>query len=292
MLPNIVRKPSRRRRYVPAALLLLGLAFLLVGFARPQRVLASGRLGAPTIVLAFDVSGSMAARDVRPTRILAARELATEFLHELPTNYRVAVVTFAVTPRLVVAPTFDRSETIARLPTTVTSHGGTALGDGVGYSVAVAAAATKETEPGSVYRPGAVLLFSDGGQNAGGTTPQQAAVAALVEEIPVDAVVIGTPRGTVTQSFKVLGQLFPRQVPVPVDPATLREVSLQTGGTVFSAPSLAGTHGQFAKVYDGLRSYDVAGRRIQRLSAATAIVALLFVLGGLVLSGLWLGRLA
>src|SRR5471032_1736934 len=106
MLPNIVRRPSPRLRYVPAALMLIGLTFLLVGFARPQRVLNSVRSGA-TVVLAFDVSGSMASNDVQPSRIMAAHNGAVAFVNELPSKYQVAVVTFADKVNLVVAPTTD-----------------------------------------------------------------------------------------------------------------------------------------------------------------------------------------
>ena len=80
-----------------------------------------------------------------------------------------------------------------------------------------------------------MLLLSDGGQNAGGTTPEEAAVSALVDYIPVDAVAVGTPKATVTQPVKVGGQLVSNQIPVPVDPTTLEQVSRQTGGTFFKA---------------------------------------------------------
>ena len=110
----------------------LGLTFLLVGFARPQRAISStGRGVGPTVVLAFDVSGSMAARDIQPTRLRAARELAIRFLNKLPSSYEVAVVTFGNKVRLTVPPTFDRADVIAHLPKTVTPLSGTSIGDGI-----------------------------------------------------------------------------------------------------------------------------------------------------------------
>ena len=84
MLPNIVRRPERKLTYAPEALFLIGLTFLLVGFARPQRVHSNALPQAPTVVLAVDVSGSMDATDVAPTRLRAARAVAVQFLHELP----------------------------------------------------------------------------------------------------------------------------------------------------------------------------------------------------------------
>jgi Ca-activated chloride channel family protein len=292
MLPNIVLRSPRRLGYVPASLLLVGLTLLLVGFARPEQVLGSVRQSAATVVLTFDVSGSMATHDVRPTRIRAARHLAIQFLDELPSKYRVAVVTFANNPRLVVAPTLDRKSVIAKLPTAATPRGGTAIGDAIGYAVAVIVAAAGQTGPGSLYRPGAVLLLSDGGQNAGGTTPEEAAVSALVDYIPVDAIAIGTPKATVTQPVKVGGQLFSNQIPVPVDPTTLEQVSRQTGGTFFKGSSLTQSAAPLRKVYENLRSYTTAGRRTHPLSAPAAAVALAFMLAGIVLSGLWFGRVA
>jgi Ca-activated chloride channel family protein len=292
MQPNIVLRSPRRPGYVPAGLFLIGLSFLLVGFARPEQVLGTLSEGAATIVLTFDVSGSMAAHDVRPTRIRAARHLAIQFLNELPPKYRVAVVTFADNPQLVVAPTLDRKSVIARLPTVATPRGGTAVGDAIGYAVAVVAAAAGQPGPGGLYRPGAVLLLSDGGQNAGGTTPEEAAVSALVDYIPIDSIAVGTSKATVTQLVKIDGQLFPNQIPVPVDPTTLRQVSRQTGGTFFTAASLAQSAAPLKKVYENLRSYSSPGRRTHELSTPTAGVALVFMLAGIALSGLWFGRVA
>jgi Ca-activated chloride channel family protein len=292
MLPNIVLRSPRRLVAVPASLFLLGLTFLLLGLARPEQVLGSNRQEPATIVLTFDVSGSMATHDVRPTRIGAARQLAIRFLNELPSKYRVAVVTFANNPRLVVAPTLDRASVIARLPTAVTARGGTAIGDAIGYAVAVIVAAAGQTGPGSLYRPGAVLLLSDGGQNAGGTTPEDAAVSALVDYIPVDAIAVGTPKATVSQPVKVDGQLFSNQIPVPVDPTTLQQVARQTGGAFFKASAVAQSPTPLKKVYEDLRSYTMPGRRTHELSAPAAGVALVFILAGIVLSGLWFGRVA
>ena len=116
LLPNIVRRRWRRFGYVPALLFLLGLIFLLVGFARPQRVLGDASAGAATVVLTFDTSGSMAADDAQPTRIRAARKVAIQFLNELPSKYRVAVVTFANKVHLAVPPTFDRKARACRAP--------------------------------------------------------------------------------------------------------------------------------------------------------------------------------
>lgn len=292
LLPNIVRRPSRRFGHLPPVLLLLGLAFLLVGFARPQRVVASADRGAPTIVLTFDVSGSMAATDVQPTRILAARAAAVRFLDELPSKYRVAVVTFADQVHLSVAPTLDRKAVIAGIPTSVTPRSGTAIGDGITYAVSVAVAGAGRNEPGSIYRPGAVLLFSDGAQTGAGPTPSEAAVSALVNYVPIDTVAVGTRKAIVTQPITVNGVQTSTQISVPLDSTTLRALATQTGGVFLEQGSLTQSADSLTKVYSGLRSYTTPGERTHQVSAAFAAGALVSILAGIALSGLWFGRIA
>jgi Ca-activated chloride channel homolog len=292
LLPNIIRRRWRRFGYVPALLFLLGLVFLLVGFARPQRVLAGATPGAATVVLTFDTSGSMAADDAQPTRIRAARKLAIEFLNELPSKYRVAVVTFANKVHLAVPPTFDRKAVLAGLPKKVTPRAGTAIGDGINEAVAVVVAAAEQSGRGQLTRPGSVLVFSDGAQTAGGTSLRQAAVAALVDYIPVDTIAVGTHKGIVTQPFELNGVETSTQIPVPVDPAGLRFVSQQTGGTFFQASTVAGSPGSLAKVYANLHSYAASGQRKHALTDLSAGLALLSIVAAIGLSGLWFGRVA
>ncbi len=288
MLPNIVRRPSERLRHLPAALMLIGLTFLLVGFARPQRVLNSVRSGA-TVVLTFDVSGSMAATDVQPTRIMAAHNGAIAFLNELPSKYQVAVVTFADKVNLAVAPTFNRAKVIAGIPTTVTPLGGTAIGDAVDGSLAVAVRAVGKSHPGNPHPPAAILLISDGAQTAQGTKPQDAAAKARLAGIPVDTISVGTANGQVTQQIPLKGgQKETKKSPVPVDPTTLQVVSHLTGGQFFKAFSAQ----QLTQVYKNLGSHTSQAKSKHELSALATGVALIFILAGVVLSALWFRRLA
>ncbi len=292
MLPNIVRQPASRLRHVPIALFLVGLTFLLVGFARPERVFANARPQAPTIVLAVDVSGSMDAADVAPTRLRAARSVAAQFLHELPSRYRVALITFGNKVQLVVPPTFDHTSAIGKLPSHVTPLAGTGIGDAISHSIAVIIDAAQQNGRGHLYRPGAVLLLSDGGQTAGGTTPQEAAVSALVDYIPVDTVAFGTSKGVVTQPVKLNDLETSAVFPVPVAPATLATLAQQTGGTFFQGSAVAESPTQLKAVYKNLHSNTASGRRTHALDTAATGVALAFILAGLALSGLWFGRVA
>ncbi len=289
LLPNTVRRPSSKLRRVPVVLFLLGLTFLLVGFARPQQVLGSVHGEEAAIVVTLDISNSMAANDVKPTRILAARNSVIRFLHKLPSKYQVALVTFSDKARLVVEPTLSHRRVIANLPDTATPLAGTAIGDAIDQSVAVTVQAVGKSTPGTPNPPGAVLLISDGQQTAVGTKPEDAAQHALVNGIPINTISVGTPRGIVEQPVKLYGgQASTRRVSVPANPTTLRNVSQVTGGKFFETASVP----QLARVYENLGSHAVRGHRTRELSTTAAGVAFVFILAGIALSGLWYGRLA
>lgn len=288
MMPNIVRRPSERLRYVPGVLMLIGLTFLLVGFARPQRVENSVRSGA-TVVLTFDTSGSMASKDVAPTRIMAAHNAAIQFLNTLPSKYQVAVVTFADKVNLVVAPTTNRAHVIAGIPTQVTPLGGTAIGDAIDSSLAVAVRAVGKSHPGNPHPPAAIVLISDGAQTAQGTKPQDAAAKARLAGIPIDTVSVGTANGQVTQQQKLKGgQVKTQTYPVPVDPTTLQVVSHLSGGQFFKAFSGP----QLTQIYRNLGSHTAKAKSTHELTAAAIAIALVFILAGVVLSALWFRRFA
>jgi Ca-activated chloride channel homolog len=292
MLPNIVGRRPQRLRHIPVVLFLIGLTFLLVGFARPQRNLGKVHGSAATIVLTFDVSGSMAANDVPPTRIRAARSLALQILKALPSRFRVGVVTFGTEVHLAVAPTFDRKSVIAALPDAVTPHAGTRIGDGIGQAVSTVVEAVGQGYPGDPTRLGEVLLFSDGVQTAGGPTPAEAANVAFLNGVPVSTVAVGTQHGSVTQQVKVDGFSTPAQFMVPVYPAGLSQVASATGGQAFvlrSQSDLTTVSKALAKVDRTLGSSSAPGQRKHELSTVTAEIALLFILGAVVLSAFWFG---
>jgi Ca-activated chloride channel family protein len=234
----------------------------------------------------------MAATDVKPDRIKAARAIAVQFLRELPSAYPVALVAFANSASLLVPPTTDRGQVIAALPATALRKGATAIGDAINYSVAVVATAAGQLQPGSLYRPGAVLVISDGGQNAGGTTPAQAAVSAAVDYVPVDSIAVGTRRGTVAQTLNLSGVTATTTMPVPVEPSPLRTVSGETQGSFFGADAVARDPSLLAKVYENLRWHVTTRAGTRALSAVTTGIALLLIVAGGVCSGLWFGRIA
>ena len=284
LVPNMIAGGTPgRRRYVAAAMFLVALAFLLVGFARPQRVHATGNSVVPTVVVAVDVSGSMASTDVQPTRVLVARAIAARLIRELPARDQVAVVTFGNNARVVVPPTGDRAAAIAGLPKAVAPRAGTAIGDAIKDAVAVIAQSGAEVGQGR--RPGSILLLTDGTQTAGGATPLDAALYARADGVAIDTVAIGKPGATVT----VKEDGVPTRMAVPVDHALLEQLSTQTGGTAIADPSASGLRA----VYAGLGAAQSASHRHeQELSGLTAAAALLLTVGGVLLSTRWFGEVA
>jgi Ca-activated chloride channel family protein len=117
------------RRHVPPALLLLAISVLILAVARPAAVieLASSRA---TVILSMDVSGSMRARDVEPSRIVAAQEAAKEFIRDQPADVQIGIVAFASAAVLVQAPTLDR-EALIQAVNSFDLRRGTAVGSGV-----------------------------------------------------------------------------------------------------------------------------------------------------------------
>lgn len=296
LLPNMISVRASRMRHVPGLLILLGLTFLIIGFARPQRSLAAAKAGAPTIVLVFDVSGSMASNDVSPTRIQAARAVAAAFLGRLPATDRVAVVSFAEKVQVLAGPTFDRKAVMASLPDAITPLAGTRIGDGIDEGVSAVIEAGGKGYPGDPYRPGTVVVLSDGGQTAGGPTPQDAGNTAYLDGVPVDTVAIGTSHGVVHQTEKVDGFAVPSTLGVAVYPDSLTAVSQETGGTALSLSSPA-QEPAVASALAGsslrhLSTSAVSARRHDELSATTAEIAAALIAIGVLLSTVWFGRLA
>lgn len=288
LVPNMVSGAPGRLRYIPAALFALALILLLVGFARPEARMKSAQDGA-TVVMLIDTSGSMAATDVKPTRLLAADAALTAFIKKLPSQYRGSVVTFSNGIAVKVPPTNNSAALIAGLPKT-TEVSGTALGDAI-----VEAADVAEKAVGGVGKPGArppasIVVVSDGAQNAGKTTPTAAAAAARKAGIPVSTVAVGTPAGQVNQAIPVgpgSKKTFPLVSQVPVDVTTLKAVAKGGGGTF----SVAGSASQLDQVYKNLGSKLVYTRQLKQVTQYVAGGALVLMILGVGLSALWFGKL-
>ncbi len=284
LLPNMVPDAPGRRRYIPFALFLIGLTLLLAGFARPQATLKVPREGA-TVVLALDVSGSMGANDVKPTRLAAADAAIAQFLHDLPSKYRTAFVIFSFRPTVKVPPTYDRQLIVNALPTKA-EFSGTALGDGVATSALVASRAVGKSKPGVPHPPAAVLLLSDGLQNMGKLKASQGAAQARKLGVPVYTVSLGTDKGSVVQSVPGPGNLT-KTTAVPVKSTELQGIARATGGRFFTARSAD----ELKQVYKDLGHRLATENKRREITAWTTLGALGFILTGALLSGAWFRRL-
>jgi Ca-activated chloride channel homolog len=279
LMPNLVSERPGPRRTIPLALFLAALAALLVGAARPRAHISVPRKEA-TVVLAIDVSRSMTAQDVHPTRLAAARNAALGVLTKVPKEFSVAVVGIGTRAFVAVPPTTDRVLARDALMSLAPSEG-TALGDGVALSVKVG---RRVHAADGAIPPTSVLLISDGARDGGRMSPQAAARAARTAGIPVSTVLVGTPNGIVTN--KLVGG-YEEQIRVPPSAATLQQIARLSGGQFIRAR----TSQALTDVYKKLSTrvgHKTQNRQITDLFGIGAAV-LLLTGGGL--SAFWFRRL-
>jgi Ca-activated chloride channel homolog len=277
-----------RRRHVAPALLLAALVLLLVGFARPE-------LGVPvprregTVVLAVDVSASMGATDVTPTRMAAAKAAARTVVERQPPSVRIGVVAFSTSGLVTQQPTDDRASVLAAIDR-LQPGGGSALGSGMltalgaitGRTVTVDPASSGGAEPQGpdlgYHGSAAVVLFSDG-ENTDDPDPVDVAELASSAGVRVYPVGLGRPEGTVLQ-------IDGFQLATALNEPMLRTIAERTDGHyagAADAPALAA-------VADGLElEWTVENRHIEATGVLAAAAGLL-VLVGVGLSLVWFGR--
>jgi Ca-activated chloride channel family protein len=278
LLPNVVDRASVWRRWLPAAILLTALAAMIVGVARPHATISVPREEA-TLIVAVDVSKSMAADDVKPTRLDAARNAAYAFLRRLPAKFRVGVVSIGSQATVALPPTSDRTLAFDALAALRPGQG-TALGDAI--AVGIKLGQTQRSADGAVP-PTAMLLISDGARDGGRTDPYVAAFKARSQHIPVYTILVGTPDGVVHQ--KIQGG-FEQLIQVPARPLTLQLVAKDSGGEFFTAlddPKLA-------HVYQRLGSRRGHRKESREMTDAFAGGAGALLLTGGLLSLLWFRR--
>src|SRR5664280_509221 len=293
------RRPGFRSR-VPAALLLLGLVVMSVALARPQAVVSLPRQEG-TVILAFDVSASMAATDLAPTRIAAAKMAAKDFVARQPSSITIGVVAFSDSGVSVQAPTNDQATVNAAIDR-LTPQRGTSVAAGITASLKVIAAAeagpfsgdyytnptsgpaptptpTPTPMPAGVHAPAVIVLLSDG-ENNENPDPAAAAQAAADQGVRIYTVGIGSAAGTTVtvDGFQVFTQL---------DEATLQGISDTTGGTYYAATDAQ----QLRSVYDNIDTQVVLQPQMTEITSLLAGMSLLLLFAGGLSSLLWLGRL-
>jgi Ca-activated chloride channel family protein len=278
LLPNLVAAAPGWRRHLPLALLLVGLAALVVGVARPHASVDVRREEA-TVIIAIDTSLSMKAQDVRPSRLGAAENAANAFVAELPKRFRVGVIGFSGRAYLALAPTEDRELVVSALRSLRPGEG-TALGDAVALGVRLA---RQERASDGTIPPTAMLVISDGAQKSGRTSPAAAAVKAMALHIPVYSVVLGTPDGVV--NVPIAGG-YQAQLRVPPSPETLKTLAQVTGGQFFTAPDQK----RLSQIHERLGSRLGHRRETREVTDLFAGGSAAFLLVGGALSSLWFRR--
>jgi Ca-activated chloride channel family protein len=296
------------RRHVPPALFLLAVIAMLLAIARPAAVITLPSKH-ETVVLAIDVSGSMRATDVEPSRLAAAQAAAKAFVREQPRSMRIGVVAFAATALVVQHPTHNRDDVLAAIDRLQLQRG-TAIGSGIVVALATVfpnAGITLESvegdggrgkpwrsytledpkakkepfkpvPPGS-YGSAAVVLLTDG-QRTTGPDPLAAAKLAAERGVRVFTVGIGTPEGEV-MGFEGW------RMRVKLDEDTLKKVSAMTHGQYF----YAGTAEELKKVYRSLNSRFVLEKKETEITAIFSGIAGLLALIAAMLSLIWFNRI-
>jgi len=280
VLASAVPRRPGWRRHAPMALYALALAALLTALARPQTTVAVG-VEQASIMLATDVSGSMQAVDVPPTRLAAAKAAERRFLEEVPRQIRVGALSFNQTPQVLRTPTTDRKAVRAAV-NGLASSGGTATGEAIAAALTVL-----ERQPTLDRRrpPAAIVLLSDGKSVRGRDPVEQARRAARLH-IPIYTVALGTPTGTITVK-RPGGAPGTETRPVPPDPQTLEQVARISGGKAFAAGDARG----LAAVYAQLGSRLSKENKKREITSAFAGGSILFLLAGGLMSLRWFGRL-
>ena len=294
------------RRHIPPALFLLAMIALLLATARPMAVITLPSQQ-ETIMLAMDVSGSMRATDVQPSRIVAAQSAAKAFLAELPRDVKVGIVAFAGSAQVAQIPTINREDLVSAIDRFQLQRG-TAIGNGIVLSLATlfpdagidiaslmngrdrprgmalgetgkpAAKPFTPVTPGS-YTSAAVILLTDG-QRTTGVDSLEAAKLAADRGVRVYTVGIGTVDGE-TVGFEGWSMR------VRLDEETLKGIANKTQAEYF----YAGTAADLKKVYETLSSRLTVEKKETEISALLALFAAAMALLSAGLSMLWFNRI-
>jgi Ca-activated chloride channel homolog len=290
------RRPAGRRRHVPATFFLVGLIILAIALARPQAVVALPKQ-AGTVILAFDASGSMAADDMKPTRMEAAKAAARDFVKHQPIFVQTGVVAFSDTGLSVQVPTNDPNAVLSAIDR-LAPQTGTSVAQGILASLnAIAVSSNGEPAPEiysnllltptptptpvprGTYTPAIIILLSDG-ENNENPNPLAAAQTAADRGVRIYTVGIGSPTGATVHinGFSIHTQL---------DEATMQQISQISGGTYYNAQS----EKDLLKVYETLDTQVIQKPEKTELTSIFSGAGIFFMLLGGLFSLLWFSRL-
>jgi len=295
---GITRRRLGIRHRIPALMAVVGLTLMALAMSRPQAVVPLPRTEG-TVILAFDISASMSATDLTPTRMDAAKAAAKDFVSRQPSSVTIGVVAFSDSGIAVQTPVTDRDTILAAIDR-LSPEKGTSVARGIQASlnaIAVAEAGpfagnyysnqspaptptpTPTPVPSGTHAPAAIVLLSDG-ENNESPDPFAAAQAAADMGVRIYTVGLGSAAGTTLNldGFQVFTQL---------DQATLQQISQTTGGTYYGPADAQ----QLRSIYDNLDTQLVVQPQETEVTSLVAGLGLLMLLAGGLTSLLWLGRL-
>ena len=280
-------RPIGRRRHVPAILFLVGVTILFVALARPEMELDHPRREG-TVVLAFDVSASMKADDLAPTRMQAAKRAARAFVADQPSSIRVGVVSFSTASFVVQPPTRVKEDVLDAINRLAPS-GGTSVGQGILASLnAIAgepipidaeALAAGAPQPSVEFLGSSAVVMLTDGEDTSRLDPLAVAQIAAQSGVRIYPIGVGSEQGAVVEveGFNVATRL---------DEALLREVAQATNGVYFRAENTA----QLDRIYDTIDLQLTTRAEMTEITSLLAGAALLFLLVAGALSMAWFGR--
>jgi Ca-activated chloride channel family protein len=289
------KRPLGARRHIPAILFLAGLTILFFALARPQTVVSLPRLQG-MVILAFDVSGSMAATDLDPSRMEAAKVAAREFVLRQPDTIEIGVVAFSESGFTVQLPT-NEQETILASINRLSPERGTSLARGILASLnTIFVESKKDPEadrysnlepaetptptpmPEGMYAPAVIVLLTDG-ENTAPPDPFEAALVAKDRGVRIHTVGIGSAEGAIleVEGFTVHTRL---------DEAALQQISEITDGTYYNAV----TEEELKSIYQNLDPELVIEPEAMEVTSLFAGASLLLLLIGGTSSLFWFSR--
>ncbi len=285
--PTAASLRLRKRRHVPYAIFGLALTLLVLAVARPQVAVSIPRREG-TVILAFDVSNSMRADDLKPTRMAAAKVAARGFVEKQPSSIKVGIVAFSTGGVITQQPTNDKKLILGAI-NRLSPQGGTSLGQGIFTSLSAIAGKALAIDPAKIggaveeidigyFGPAAVVVLSDG-ENTSEPDPVAIAKLASVAGVTIYPIGIGSASGAVVaiDGFSVATAL---------DEKNLKEIASVTNGTYFHAED--GT--SLSSIY---KSIDLRWRTEKKQREITGIftgISTLLLAIGAGLSLRWFGR--
>lgn len=285
-----IPKGSWRARLseLPGALRAIALALLVVGLAGPQSIHArdTAEVSGIEIILTLDMSGSMEAADIRPTRFRATKAVVRDFINRRP-NDRIGAVVFGRDAYTLLPLTTDRAAlrtALRGLELDQIDGRGTAIGNAVGVSL--------NRLKRSQAKSKVVILLTDGESNAGNVSPSQAAELASTMGVKIYPILMGvSDTAPVQQGTGIFGRAIFGTANYPVNPELLDQMAQQTGGEFFLVSDREALEQSFHQILDALEKTDIedAGRMYTELFPAFVGPALLFLLIELLVL-LWLRR--